>query len=109
MNIFDKIFKRNKKVQIAETDYVFHFLDNVKPLDDFMLEAKFKSGEIKLYDVKPLIERYHMFRVFHNNKEMFEKFTVDDFSLVWNDQVDLHCNELWNNGVEKNNKEFIYV
>ena len=97
------MFRIRKRRQNTSQQYIFHHLQNVKALDNYILEVQFKSGEIKLYDVKPLIERYHMFRVFHDNAEMFGNFKVDDYALVWNDQVDLHCNELWNNGFNMDN------
>jgi len=94
---------KKSKQKTEEQKYIFHLLDDVKALDNFMLEAKFKTGEKKLYDVKPLIERYNMFRLFLKNKDLFYKFNLSGgYALVWNDQVDLHCNELWNNGFEVN-------
>ena len=92
-----------KKQKTEEQKYIFHLLDEVNALDDFMLEAKFITGEKKLYDVKPLIERYHMFSIFKKDKNLFYKYNISGgYALVWNDQVDLHCNELWKNGLEIN-------
>lgn len=76
-----------------------HKVKSVVPLDDFILEVTFVEGELKRYDVKPLFgEIPHFIDLKENN--LFSKVTVGTggYGIIWNDDVDLSCDELWENG-----------
>lgn len=74
-------------------------MKSVVPLDDYILEVTFVDGELKRYDVKPLFgEIPHFIDLKENN--LFSKVTVGPggYGIIWNDDVDLSCDELWENG-----------
>lgn len=76
-----------------------HKVKSVVPLDDFILEVTFVEGDLKRYDVKPLFgEIPHFIDLKENN--LFSKVTVGPggYGIIWNDDVDLSCDELWENG-----------
>lgn len=74
---------------------------NVTTLPDFKLCVQFGEGVIKLYDLKPLFERILAFQYLRDNPSEFERVSVDigGRGIVWNDDLDLSCDELWGNGV----------
>ena len=80
---------------------MFHKVKNVFPLDDYKLSIQFAIGVTKIYDVKPL---FSWREVFNNLKKdnLFNYVFVDvgGCGIVWNDDIDLSCEELWENGVE---------
>ena len=80
---------------------MFHKVKSVAPLSDFKLSVQFSEGVTKLYDVKPLFERISAFRYLKNNPSEFDCASVDvgGYGIVWNDDLDLSCDELWENGV----------
>lgn len=81
---------------------MFHKIKNVSPLPDFRLSVQFCEGVTKLYDVTPLFERLPVFRSLEENLEEFMRVKVDmgGYGIVWSDELDLSCDELWEHGVE---------
>lgn len=78
---------------------MFHKIDEVHALPDFMLSVQFSEGVTKLYDMKPLMEKHAAFRSLRD-KTLFScvKVDVGGHGIVWNDNVDLSCDELWEHG-----------
>lgn len=80
---------------------MFHKVKNVSPLPDFKLSVQFCEGVTKLYDVKPLFERLPVFARLKEHPEIFGGVSVDvgGYGIVWDDELDLSCDELWDHGV----------
>ena len=74
---------------------------SVQPLDDKKLLVKFVNGVEKIYDCKPLIEKFEPFKALEN-EVFFKQVKVDagGYGISWNDKVDLSESELWTNAVE---------
>lgn len=81
---------------------MFHKVKNVSALPDFRLSVQFSEGVTKLYDVKPLFEKLPVFRYLKEHPEVFNGVCVDigGYGIVWNDELDLSCDELWDHGVQ---------
>ena len=79
---------------------MFHKVKNVFVLPDYKLSVQFSEGVTKLYDVKPLFDKILAFKVFEHNPEKFSDVTVDvgGYGIIWNDEIDLSCDELWEHG-----------
>lgn len=79
---------------------MFHKIKNVSPLSEYRLSVQFAEGCTKIYDVKPLFERIPLFAEL-KDLHLFSDVTVDigGHGIVWNDDLDLSCEELWDNGV----------
>jgi len=80
---------------------MFHRVKSVQPLPDMVLHVVFDSGEAKLYDVKPLMDKWKVFRDLAQNS-LFNVVRVDagGYGVAWNEYIDLACNELWENGID---------
>lgn len=80
---------------------MFHKVKNVCALPDYCLSVQFSEGVTKIYDVKPLFERLPCFVQLKAEPELFYCVNVDTggYGIVWNDDLDLSCDELWENGV----------
>lgn len=72
-------------------------------MPDYKLSVQFCEGVTKIYDVKPLFECLPVFAALQN-EELFFGVTVDagGYGVIWNDELDLSCDELWENGVKVN-------
>jgi len=81
---------------------MFHKVKSIAPLTDFRLSVQFSEGVTKLYDVKPLFERIPAFRYLQDNPQEFDYVTVDvgGYGVIWGDELDLSCDELWDHGVQ---------
>ncbi len=79
---------------------MFHKIKNVSPLPGFKLSIQFAEGVTKIYDMNHLLDRLPVFAVLKESEE-FGSVTVDvgGYGIVWNDDLDLSCDELWENGV----------
>lgn len=75
-------------------------LIKVKPNDDFTLTLWFDSGEIRCYDVKPILEVGTVFEPF-KNLENFRRVYVDEQHCVaWDIDPNVDSNEVWENKVD---------
>jgi hypothetical protein len=80
---------------------MFYKVQKVEPLPDLNLLVCFANDEIKRYDVKPLIKEWQPFRSLDAVPGLFERVQVDigGYGVIWDDNIDLSCNELYNNGI----------
>ncbi len=79
---------------------MFHKVKNVTPLSEYRLSVQFCEGITKIYDLKLLFDKLPIFKNLVENPEQFCSVTVDvgGYGIVWNDELDLSCDELWKNG-----------
>lgn len=80
---------------------MFHKVKSVSPLADFKLSVQFSEGVTKLYDMNPLFEKIPPFLHLKENPVEFACVTVDvgGYGIIWGDELDLSCDELWEHGV----------
>lgn len=80
---------------------MFYKVQEVEPLPDYCLLVVFANGEKKKYDVRPLFEKWEDFKALSVIKGLFEQVKVDigGYGVSWNDDIDLSCNELYDNGL----------
>lgn len=81
---------------------MFNKVKAVKPLNNFFLLVTFENKNIKKYDVKPLFDIFPSFEALNTIKGLFEQVKVDvgGYGIIWNDDIDLSCDELYENGEE---------
>ena len=81
---------------------MFHKIKNVAALPDYRLSVQFSEGVTKIYDIKPLFDRLPIFAALKDDKQTFYNVSVDvgGYGIVWNDELDLSCDELWEHGTQ---------
>ena len=79
---------------------MFYKIKDVKPLPEYNLLINFVNGECKQYNVASLFNKFESFKTLSNVLGLFEQVQVDSggYGISWNDDIDLSCNELWENG-----------
>ena len=79
---------------------MFHKIKAVNALPNYRLSVQFAEGVTKIYDVKPLFEKWEPFKALENAQELFSSVEVDagGYGIIWNDELDLSCDELFENG-----------
>ena len=72
-------------------------------MKDFLIRVEFINQTVRIYDVKPLIRRSCRFQVFLSSPDLFFSVHTDPcgYGIVWNDALDLSCNELFEHGIRK--------
>ena len=80
---------------------MFHKVKNITALPDFKLSVQFAEGVTKIYDISPLVDKLPVFAELIENTQLFNCVEVDvgGYGIIWNDDLDLSCDELWENGV----------
>lgn len=79
---------------------MFHKIKAVMPMTDMRLCVLFLNGTTKTYDASPLAKKVEAFTRL-NDSSFFDEVEVDSggYGVSWNDDIDLSCDELWENGV----------
>ena len=79
---------------------MFHKIKAVSPMPDYTVCVQFSEGVTKVYNVELLFEKWDAFRPLKKDKELFDSVQVDvgGHGIIWNDDIDLSCNELFENG-----------
>lgn len=80
-------------------------IEHVAALDGFRLSVRFACGITKIYDMTPLADKIPCFLALSGNENLFRSVKVDvgGRGVIWNDYLDLSCDELWENGICLNN------
>ena len=75
-------------------------IKHAEVLEEYILEVTFQNNVIKYYDVSELFEKWNVFQELKKDRKLFEQVKVDEggYGISWNDNLDLSCNELWENG-----------
>lgn len=86
---------------------MFHKVKDIKPIREYVLSATFYDGTIKTYDIEPLFSEIEVFNTLKDIPHLFEQVKVDvgGYGICWNDEIDLSCDELWDNGVIYGNEK----
>ena len=81
---------------------MFHKIKNVAALPEYKLSVQFSEGVTKIYDVKPLFEKIPSFKELKDSASEFAGVSVDvgGYGIVWSEDLDLSCDELWENGTQ---------
>lgn len=80
---------------------MFHKIKNVSPLPEYELSVQFSEGVTKIYDVKKLFDKMPIFKALVDSGDFGGVYVdIGGYGIVWNDELDLSCDELWTNGTE---------
>lgn len=81
---------------------MFHKVKSVTPLPDYILSVQFSEGITKKYDLNVLIETKPMFSFLKEQPDLYTQVSVDvgGYGVIWNDNIDIGCDELFYNGEE---------
>ena len=79
---------------------MFHKVKTVNVIPDYRLSVQFAEGITKIYDLKPLFEKWPAFGNLKKDDTLLYSVEVDigGYGVIWNDDIDLSCDELFENG-----------
>lgn len=85
---------------------MFYKIKSATPLPDYKLSVQFSDGTIKIYDITKLF-KYPLFKPLKASQDLFNSVVVDKdgYGVIWNDDIDISCDELWENGVTVKKRE----
>lgn len=77
-----------------------HKIKSVKVLDGMQLSVGFQNGIEKIYDLHMLYPMFPQFKELEKCLELFSSVKVDvgGYGVVWDDELDLDAEEIWENG-----------
>ena len=81
---------------------MFYKIKKIEALDNYILEIFFEDGKVKYYNIETAIKKAKELEAVKNNK-IFQNVRVDvgGYAAIWNDNLDIDCNELYINGTEE--------
>ena len=82
---------------------MFYKIKSVNVLENMLLEVEFENGTCKIYNLRQLLKKRPEFARLEESS--FIKNVVVDaggYGVSWNEDIDISCNELWENGEVKN-------
>ncbi len=81
---------------------MFHKIKEVKAIKEYEIAVTFIDDTVKKYDVEHLFSIWDCFKDLKQIKGLFWNVKVDTggYGIRWNNEIDLSCEELWENGVE---------
>ena len=79
---------------------MFHRIKDVQPLSDYKLNVTFLDNSVKTYSVAGLLDELPVFTMLEQVDGLFDQVHVDSggYGVVWNAELDLSCDELWEHG-----------
>ena len=79
---------------------MFVKITSVAALPDFILLVGFSTGEFKQFDIKPLMDKYPPFKALTEINGLYEQVKPDvgGYGVVWNDELDLSADGLYEQG-----------
>ena len=80
---------------------MFHKIKAVTALPDYQLIIQFAEGITKRYRISSLFKKWPAFKALTDDRELYFSVSVDTggYGIIWNDDLDLSCDELFFNGV----------
>lgn len=80
---------------------MFIKITSLKTMPNYILLVGFSTGEYKKFDIKPLIEKYEHFKMLSNINGLYEQAKIDigGYGVVWNDNLDLSADGLYEKGM----------
>ena len=80
---------------------MFHKVMCLNVLPEYKLCIQFAECVTKIYDVSKLFDKHMMFLPLKEKPVLFNDVVVDQggYGIVWNDDIDISCDELWANGI----------
>lgn len=80
---------------------MFNSIKNVIFKENLIIHVEFQNGETKCYDFKTLFERYPIFKELEKNENLYYNGKIDcgGFGIIFNDEIDIAAEEIFNNGI----------
>ena len=76
---------------------MFHKAIDLKFREGTVLELTFQDGKVNRYDMSVLFNKYPQLTALCN-RELFLAGKLMGYGIIWNDDLDLSCDELFENG-----------
>ncbi len=68
--------------------------------DDFTLTISFNSGEVRLYNVAPLLQKGTVFEPFADIEKFRRAYVDEQHCIAWDIDPDIDSREVWSNKVD---------
>lgn len=79
---------------------MFAKITSLATLPEYTLLAGFSTGEYRLFDLKPYIDKYKPFQALKDVNGLFEQAKIDvgGYGVVWNDELDVSADGIYEKG-----------
>lgn len=78
---------------------MFHKAIAVQFNEGTSLEVTFQNGEVKLYDMSVLFDKYPQLNSLKNRELFISGKLVGAYGIIWNDEIDIEVETIYEDGV----------
>ena len=86
---------------------MFHKTKSIEFKNGTVLEVTFANGKVKSYDVSVLFDKYPALRAL-KDRQLFRSGKLMGYGIVWNDDLDLEAETVYEDGITVGNIELPY-
>ncbi len=81
---------------------MFHKITSLQIKSNYLLVVGFSNNKVKLFDLKPYIEKYKPFKQLVDQPGLYEtaKIDIGGYGIVWNDALDISAEGIYEKGVD---------
>ena len=81
---------------------MFHKITSLQIKSNYLLVVGFSNNKVKLFDLKPYIEKYKPFKQLVDQPGLYEtaKIDIGGYGIVWNDELDISAEGIYEKGVD---------
>ena len=78
---------------------MFHKAVELNFLEGTEMEVRFQDGLVKQFDIASLFPKYPQLQALKDRNLFLQGKLMGAYGIIWNDDLDLSCDELFENGV----------
>ena len=81
---------------------MFHKITSLQIKSDYLLVVGFSNNKVKLFDLRPYIEKYKPFKQLVDQPGLYEtaKIDIGGYGIVWNDELDISAEGIYEKGLD---------
>lgn len=78
---------------------MFHKATDLELKEGTLLEVSFQTGEVKLYDMASLFEKYPQLKALRDRELFLQGRLISAYGIAWNDELDIEVETIYESGV----------
>jgi|GEM_PF-221618 len=94
----NETIQKDKTIGITAR-YIFRKPVSVRCTGNTSLEVEFREGVVKQIDLATLAEDIPVFNDLFADQTLFSQAKCQGYGIVWNDEIDISAEYIWDNGV----------
>lgn len=78
---------------------MFHKAINLELKEGTTLELTFQNGEVKVYDMAQLFQKYPQLKALKDRNLFLQGKLIGSYGIMWNDELDIEAETIYEDGI----------